>query len=579
MEAVSDGSRPMTQLAPSVRTRLRTSTFTKTNRWAAFFVACLLLLGVRNIFAQETLLSNRVEARDLEGGKTRIYSIALKDGDYAGFSIAQRGTSHLTILRPDGSLMRRFPEPSDDAENHYAFSAEGTGTYSIHVINPTAQASHYELKLESALSLDERLHSNSVWTDPDPSPRIEALRQQVILDHVSTDAFWKQVAQEGTPLVEPFGTDGVYQLVTFLWRATHETRNVLVLGSLSVPGIARMDYAMHRMSDTDLWYWTVKLPRGARFSYRLSPNDPLAADGPRADQRIATVQSDPLNPHRLECSPDATRFACRSLAELPGAPPKPWLVKKAGTPEGKVEAQTIHSNIQKLDREVSIYTPAGYTPNGTPNRLLMLFDGDEYLSPSMGITVTMDNLIAAHKIPPTVVLLVFNPDGQRLKDLVANPEFADSMAKEVIPWVWAKYNVTHDAAQTVVGGYSAGGLAANYMALRYSNVFGNVISQSGAVWWSPEQGIYDRAPSIEGNWMARKFAEGPKLPVRFYIEAGAFEFDSNGRGGDILEASRELRYVLEAKGNEVHYHQFVGGHDALSWPGTIADAIIELLGS
>jgi hypothetical protein len=32
------------------------------------------------------------------------------------------------------------------------------------------------------------------------------------------------------------------------------------------------------------------------------------------------------------------------------------------------------------------------------------------------------------------------------------------------------------------------------------------------------------------------------------------------------------------EGNEVHYHQFVGGHDALTWPGTIADAIIELLG-
>jgi enterochelin esterase family protein len=211
---------------------------------------------------------------------------------------------------------------------------------------------------------------------------------------------------------------------------------------------------MHRLADTDLWYWTVKLPKGARFSYRISPNDPLVSGGPRADQRDATLQSDPLNPRRLECSPDATRFECRSLAELPGAPSQPWLVKKAGTPEGKLASQTIHSDIQKLDREVSIYTPAGYTPNGTPNRLLMLFDGDEYLSPQWDITVTMDNLIAAHKIPPTVVVLVFNSDAGRLKDLVANPEFADSVAKEIIPWVRAKYNVTHDAVQTAVGRYA-----------------------------------------------------------------------------------------------------------------------------
>ena len=327
------------------------------------------------------------------------------------------------------------------------------------------------MKLERALSLDDRLRPSADWIDPNPSLRIERLRQQIIRDHVSTDAFWKQVVQEGTPLVEPFGSDGVYQLVTFLWRATHETRNVLVMGSLTVSGTPRMDYVMHRLADTDVWYWTVKLPSGARFSYRLSPNDTLAGfDGPRADQRIANMQSDPLNPHRLECSPDETRFACRSLAELPGAPPQPWLVKKVGTPEGKVESWTIHSNIQKLDRKIAIYTPAGYTPNGTPDRLLVLFDGDEYLSPQMGITVTMDNLIAAHKIPPTLVLLVFNPDRRRLKDLVANPEFADSMAKEIVPWVWAKYNVTHDAAQTAVGGYSAGGVAANYMTLHYSNI-------------------------------------------------------------------------------------------------------------
>jgi hypothetical protein len=209
-------------------------------------VGCFLLFCVQDIFAQDTLLPNKVEARNLEGGATRIYSIALKDGDYAGFSISQRGTVNLTILRPDGSLMRRFPEPSGDVGNNYAFSAEGAGTYSINITNPTEQSSHYELKLEKALSLDDRLRPSVDWIDPNPSPQ---------------------------------------------------------------------------------------------------------------------------------------------------------------------------------------------------------------------------------------------------------------------------------------------------------------------------------------------FAAGPKLPVRFYIEAGAFEFDALGQGGDILEASRELRDVLQAKGNEVHYHQFVGGHDALTWPGTIADSIIELLGS
>ncbi len=53
--------------------------------------------------------------------------------------------------------------------------------------------------------------------------------------------------------------------------------------------------------------------------------------------------------------------------------------------------------------------------------------------------------------------------------------------------------------------------------------------------------------------MARQFAANVKLPVRFYIEAGLFEIDLVGQGGDILEASRELRDVLLAKGNKVYF--------------------------
>jgi enterochelin esterase family protein len=130
-----------------------------------------------------------------------------------------------------------------------------------------------------------------------------------------------------------------------------------------------------------------------------------------------------------------------------------------------------------------------------------------------------------------------------------------------------------------VGGFSAGGLAGAYVGLRHSDVFGNVFSQSGAFWWEPKMGItgdpdLDAIP--EANGIAAMYAESRKLALKFYLDAGTFEIGNVGSFG-ILEANRHLRDVLKAKGYPVTFQQFVGGHDGLSWRGTIADALVSLL--
>jgi enterochelin esterase family protein len=561
-------------------------------------LAFLCILLTNNLCAQERISLNQPVVRDVAGGKTESFPLPLKDGDYVSASVRPQGKLIVTILNPDRSIYRHFAAAGPD-EQEFAFVAEGSGQYSIEITNAVEQPTKYTLVVKRLLTLSERLQPDP-WIDPFSSPRIEALRRRITQDNPRTEDFWKQVAAEGTPLVETFDSDRKYQLVTFLWRAKHETKNVLVLGSFNQWGALSLDSSsMHPVGNSDVWYLTVKLPAGARFIYSLSPNDPMTNNGPRAGDRSATSQMDPFNSHRVNCPIGADKFTCSSVTELPQAPLQPWVLKTA-VPEGRIEKGSIKSSIQNLDREFSIYLPPNYTSTGRPNALLILFDGVDYLSSEAqnrapwGVPTILNNLIAARKIPPTVVVFINNVRGRRLLDLLADSNFADSVATELAPWVRSHYNVTKNPAETAVGGYSVGGFASAYLGLRHSEVFGNVMSQSGAFWWAPDHngGVcgpdcraagYVPIPSLdtttEPNWMAQQFLASRKLPLRFYLEAGTFEQDPRGRGGNILETTRHLRDVLRAKGYSVTYKQFVGGHDGLSWHGDLAEALIALLGS
>jgi enterochelin esterase family protein len=195
--------------------------------------------------------------------------------------------------------------------------------------------------------------------------------------------------------------------------------------------------------------------------------------------------------------------------------------------------------------------------------------------------VILDNLIAAQQIPPTVAVLIANPSQDtRSKELPPNPAFAEFLAQELMPWVRARYSVTTDPSRAVVAGSSYGGIAATYAGLRHPELFGNVLCQSGSFWWAPDHSVGPNADATtETGWLAREFIRSPKLPLRFWMDAGVFEVDTNGTGGAILEPSRHMRDVLLAKGYEVHYRQYASGHDYLNWRGTLGEGLIALLGA
>jgi enterochelin esterase-like enzyme len=111
-------------------------------------------------------------------------------------------------------------------------------------------------------------------------------------------------------------------------------------------------------------------------------------------------------------------------------------------------------------------------------------------------------------------------------------------------------------------------------------VIGNVLSQSGNFAWAPDRLVGPNLDATtEGGWLITEYIGRPREPVRFYLDAGVFEADRFATGGAILESTRHFRDVLRAKGYTVTFRQFTGGHDYLSWRGTLADGLIELIGT
>ena len=492
----------------------------------------------------------------------------------------------VNVVRPNGSLVRPFIEPDMEGVDPVVFVAEGTGQYVVIFSNDGDAVVQYSIAFRERLSLDERTRTVPP-RDAVSSPRIEAIRRQIDSGNTSTASFWDAVAKEGTPLFEPF--DARYELVTFLWRAEGDTRNVYVAASIALPGIP--NEALHQLGSTDICYLTLKVPKGARFTYGLEPNRSSVPGVARI-----TRQMDPFNRGmKWNCPDGASKYRCRSVGESPQATPQPWIAKRSGVAAGRIEKKQIHSALQNVDRDLTIYTPAVYDPKGKPSSVVVLFDGDDYLEPEWSGPNTWNNLIAAGRIPPTIVVMVHNLPGRRLFDLVANPAFADFIAKELVVWIRAHYNVSGDRGKTVVGGASAGGLGATYIGLTHPEVFGNVLSMSGAFWWSPahnggvcgggcagpasEPAASNRDATTEPNWVANLVLKNPAAGgVRIYLGVGTFEFDSNGSGGGILEETRHLRDILIARNYHVIFRQFVGGHDNVIWRGEMGDGLETLLG-
>ncbi len=99
-----------------------------------------------------------------------------------------------------------------------------------------------------------------------------------------------------------------------------------------------------------------------------------------------------------------------------------------------------------------------------------------------------------------------------------------------------------------------------------------MISQSGSYWHNDA-------------WLVERFRrDTTRLPTRFYLDVGTLETQTNVRHReDVLQVIsqidgvRRFRDVILQLGHNVHYSEFVGGHDFASWKQALPASLIWAL--
>lgn len=415
------------------------------------------------------------------------------------------------------------------------------------------------------------------------SPRLAAVQRDISAGKASAqDEFWRMVDQQRAPILEKIPGDDKQVLATFVWKDTGDTKAVVLDARLNgVDPDGDPHSHMRRLPGTNIWYLSHHLPIDAEILYQFLVNPPEVSahqDG-LALQRSA--RPDPFNPVRYPEESDqpfdpAQPWRTGSIAQMPAVAENPWLSRKPGVATGSTQERTVKSEFLKManPRTVWVYRTPGLPGQNT--NVLILLDGGTTYQYRIPTTAILDNLFAAHKIGPTVALFVDNGGSARGLDMNFSDAFVKFLADELLPWAQREYKFKADPSHTTLGGDSLCGLIGAYAALRRPDVFGKVLSQSGAFQF---RNSHD-AGSEEPEWLARQFAQVPKNNVFFYLDVGQLEDRLEGNGGTtLLAANRHLRDVLKTKGYNFRYVEVYADHNPVHWRRTLPEALIATLGN
>jgi len=309
-----------------------------------------------------------------------------------------------------------------------------------------------------------------------------------------------------------------------------------------IPGIAQSG-AMTK-GENGVWEVTVAPPPGA---YRYNFN----VDG------VTVV--DPRNSSISESNSNVW-----SLVYVPGTE---WMDTNR-VPHGAVAEVNYYSEALKRDRRMHVYTPPGYETSQAKYPVFYLLhgagDNDNAWSTVGRAGFIFDNLIAAKKAKPMVVVMPAGHTTRTMGGRGASDEFVQDFLNDVMPYTEAHYRVINDKAHRAIAGLSMGGNQTLNAAIPHLDKFAYIgVYSSGLIGSYARAGAAAPAPAPTGpSWEEQHTAELDNAAGKKGLKLVWF---ATGADDGLMPTTKGTVEMLKKHGFSPVMKESPGGHTWINW--------------
>ena len=246
-------------------------------------------------------------------------------------------------------------------------------------------------------------------------------------------------------------------------------------------------------------------------------------------------------------------------------------------PDWTARREYIHTR-----RNMWVYIPHQFDPQGEPPALMIFNDGKGYLDPQGDVRTTkvLDSLIHAGDIPITVAIFINPgrpgdiPDAtKQVNETRAGRQRSieyDSITKtygrflleDVIPFVEDQvgFRMTKDPKRRTICGASSGGICAFNAAWHFPEAFGCVLSHVGS--------FVNLRGGHNYPYLVRST---PRKPIRVFLQGG--KADANIVSGNWALANQQMASALDFAGYDMKFAFGEGGHTSHHGGAIFADSL------